>query len=126
MRIVDRDELLAIVQSWPAGDQLAFVEEVRDRLEQSAEVFPLSDEQKVELDRRIMARKADPGTAIPCEQVRAKGLERLQSGRFRSSCVPKPNRSILRQKTVASAIERVGAECAKKQSRRILCASSCL
>ncbi len=45
-------------------ERLELVEGIWDSIAQDAEVFPLSDEQKAELDRRLEAHRRDPESAI--------------------------------------------------------------
>ena len=39
---------------------------------------PLTDAQKAEVDRRLAAHRANPGAAVPWEQVEAEALARLR------------------------------------------------
>lgn len=52
------------------------VEDIWDSIAQDAEAFPLSDEQKAELDRRLEAHRHDPELAIPWTEVRRELFER--------------------------------------------------
>ena len=45
-------------------------------IERDAEEMPLSDELKLELDRRWAAFQANPETAIPWEQIKAEAARR--------------------------------------------------
>ena len=47
-------------------------------IERDAEQMPLSDELKIELDRRWAAFQAHPETAVPWEQVKAEAQARLR------------------------------------------------
>ena len=49
------DELLRL----PIADRLAAIEELWESLDTEAELFPLTDEERDELDRRIAADEAD-------------------------------------------------------------------
>jgi putative addiction module component (TIGR02574 family) len=58
------DELLRL----PVADRLAAIEELWESLDTNAELFPLTDEERAELDRRIAADEADhadPGISWP-------------------------------------------------------------
>ena len=57
-------------------ERLELVEDIWDSIAQDAEVFPLSDEQKAELDRRLEAHRRDPESAIPWTEVRRELFER--------------------------------------------------
>ncbi len=69
------DELLRL----PPSERLEAIAELWDSLESQAELFPLSDEERAELDRRIAEDEADPsaGTTWP---VLRRRLEGGQSG----------------------------------------------
>ncbi len=56
-------------------ERLELVEDIWDSIAQDAEVFPLSDEQKAELDRRLEAHRRDPESAIPWTEVRRELFE---------------------------------------------------
>lgn len=65
-----RDELFKL----SAAERLELVEELWDSIaaeaERDADVLPLSDAQKEELDRRIAAHRADPSRVRPWDEVR--------------------------------------------------------
>ncbi len=65
-----REELFKLT----AAERLELVEELWDSIaaeaERDADVLPLTDAQKEELDRRIAAHRADPGRVVPWEEVR--------------------------------------------------------
>lgn len=67
---------LGIDKMSPA-DRLRLVQEIWDSLAAEAEQAPLTDDQKDEIDRRLAAHRANPGAAIPWEQVEAEALNRL-------------------------------------------------
>jgi len=58
-------------------DRLALVQEIWDSIAIEAERSPLTDAQRQEVDRRLAAHQANPGAAIPWEQVEAEVMERL-------------------------------------------------
>ena len=76
MAIIDRQEVLAIVESWPVEERLAFVREVTDRIVPSEDDSDMTEELKAELDRRVAAYRANPERAIPWEQVYAEAMAR--------------------------------------------------
>jgi putative addiction module component (TIGR02574 family) len=51
-------------------DRLALVEAIWDSIVEEGPTFPLTPEQRAELDRRWAEHEADPSSAIPWEQVR--------------------------------------------------------
>ncbi len=58
------------------SERLELVEDIWDSIAQDAQAFPLSDEQKAELDRRLEAHRRDPESAIPWTEVRRELFER--------------------------------------------------
>lgn len=65
-----RDELFKL----STAERLELVEELWDSIaaeaEHNADVLPLTDAQKEELDRRIASHRADPSRVEPWEEVR--------------------------------------------------------
>lgn len=59
-------------------DRLALVQEIWDSIADEAGRMPLSEAQRLELERRIAAHEANPGAAVPWEQVEAEALARLR------------------------------------------------
>ena len=57
--------------------KLKLVQEIWDSIAAEVERTPLSEAQKHEIDRRLAAHRADPGSAIPWERVEAEALARL-------------------------------------------------
>ena len=57
--------------------KLKLVQEIWDSIAEEVERAPLSEAQKHEIDRRLAAHRADPGSAIPWERVEAEALARL-------------------------------------------------
>ncbi len=57
-----------------AAERLELVEELWESIaaeaERDADVLPLTDAQKEELDRRIVAHRADPSRVVPWQEVR--------------------------------------------------------
>lgn len=55
------------------SERIQLVEDIRDSIAtETPESIVLSQAQKMELDRRVAAHRADPSTAVPWEQVRSK------------------------------------------------------
>ena len=55
------------------SERIQLVEDIWDSIAiEAPESIGLSQSQKLELDRRVAAHRADPTTAIPWEQVRSK------------------------------------------------------
>jgi putative addiction module component (TIGR02574 family) len=59
------------------AERIALAQAIWDSITPEAEVAPLSDAQKQEIDRRLAAHRANPIAAIPWEQVKAEALARL-------------------------------------------------
>ena len=57
-------------------ERLELVEDIWESIAQDADVFPLSEEQRAELDRRLEAHQRDPESAIPWTEVRRELFER--------------------------------------------------
>ncbi len=57
-------------------ERLELVEDIWESIAQDADAFPLSQEQRVELDRRLEAHRRDPESAIPWTEVRRELFER--------------------------------------------------
>lgn len=66
------------------ADRLQLVGDIWDSIAEEAncapDILPLTDEQKVELERRVAEYDADPSTGVPMDEV----LGRIRS-KFRSS-----------------------------------------
>lgn len=59
-------------------DRLALVQEIWDSLAIHVERAPLTEAQREEIDRRLLAHRANPQAAIPWEQVEAEAIDRLR------------------------------------------------
>ena len=59
------DDLLKL----PPAERAELAMALWDSLGDSPELFPLTEEQKAELDRRMAEHDADPTTAVPWEDV---------------------------------------------------------
>jgi len=53
------------------AERILHVQDLWDRIAESPEDVPVSEGLKRELDRRLAAHEADPGSALPWEQVKA-------------------------------------------------------
>ena len=54
------------------SERLELLEAVWTSLVEQGEPLPVSDAQREELDRRLAAHEADPGAALPWDEVRAR------------------------------------------------------
>jgi putative addiction module component (TIGR02574 family) len=61
-----------------AAERLRLVGEIWDSIAAEVAAAPLSEAQKLEVDRRLSAHRASPDAAIPWEQVEAAALDRLR------------------------------------------------
>lgn len=59
-------------------DRVALVQAIWDSVAAEVERAPLTEAQKMEVDRRLAAHRANPQAAIPWEQVEAEALARLR------------------------------------------------
>jgi putative addiction module component (TIGR02574 family) len=57
-------------------ERLDLVEDIWDSIAQDAEVLPLTDAERAELDRRWAEHERDPSTAVPWETVKDKLVRR--------------------------------------------------
>ena len=53
-----------------AAERIQLAEDLWDSIADAPEALELTDAQRAELDRRLAEHRADPGSAIPWEQVR--------------------------------------------------------
>jgi putative addiction module component (TIGR02574 family) len=60
------------------AERLALVQEIWDSIAAEVEQTPLTEAQRLEVDRRLAAHRANPQAAIPWEQVEAEALARLR------------------------------------------------
>jgi putative addiction module component (TIGR02574 family) len=61
----------------PVEERLALVEEIWDSIAVDSGAIPLTDAQRIELERRIAEDDSHPNDATPWEQVKASTLSRL-------------------------------------------------
>lgn len=59
-------------------ERLTLVEELWDSIAADSAAVPLTEAQRVELDRRIAEHEASPDDVVPWEEVRASITERLK------------------------------------------------
>ena len=59
-------------------ERLTLVEELWDSIAADRAAVPLTEAQRVELDRRIAEHEANPDDVVPWEEVRASITERLK------------------------------------------------
>jgi putative addiction module component (TIGR02574 family) len=75
---MDLQTVLSEVNSWPIEDRIRLAQEIWDRLGDQGHQSELSEATKAEVDRRLAGHAANPGAAIPWEQVEADALARLR------------------------------------------------
>lgn len=66
---MDQTTTLQTVQSWPVEEQIEFLFRAWDQLIEGGWRPELTDELRNELDRRLAAHQADPGSVLTWEQV---------------------------------------------------------
>jgi len=54
------------------AERILYVQDLWDRIAEHPEDVPVSDELKVELDRRLAEHRADPSSAVPWETLKAR------------------------------------------------------
>ena len=59
------------------AERLQLVEDLWDSIAEEPEAMQLTQAQKEELDRRMAEHRADPGSAIPWDEVRARLRQRF-------------------------------------------------
>jgi putative addiction module component (TIGR02574 family) len=59
-------------------ERVALAHAILESVEKEVENAPLTKAQKQEIDRRLAAHAADPGSAIPWERIKAEALARFQ------------------------------------------------
>ncbi|MGH2830447.1 MAG: addiction module protein [Actinomycetota bacterium] len=67
MAALPRDE----IEKLPLEERLRIVEEVWESIRQNPDALPLTDAQRVELDRRLAAHSADPAAARDLDDILA-------------------------------------------------------
>ncbi|HVC96072.1 MAG TPA: addiction module protein [Pirellulales bacterium] len=66
---MDMTVVLNEIGTWPADDRVQLVHRIWDQLEESGWRPTLTDEQAVELDRRLDALDADPGDVVSWDAI---------------------------------------------------------
>lgn len=69
---------LTVLRRLSVAERLQLVEDLWDSVAEDApdEAIPMTPELAAELDRRLAEHEADPGSALPWEEVRARILGR--------------------------------------------------
>ncbi len=70
----DLDHTIHVLMALPVHERLKVVEAVWDSIDADTSPVSLTDSARAELDRRIAAHEADPGTSLSWNQV----LEQLR------------------------------------------------
>ena len=68
---------LTEINQMPLEDRLRMVQAIWDSIAAEPKHLHLTDEQKVELDRRLAAHEANPKDVVPWEQVKADAKARM-------------------------------------------------
>lgn len=58
------------IRNLPLADRIELVEQIWDSICEERTVQPLTAAQQAELDRRLALHQADPGRAVPWEEVK--------------------------------------------------------
>jgi putative addiction module component (TIGR02574 family) len=66
------------IERLSVDERIALVQEIWDGIAPEVERSPLTEAQRLEVDRRLAAHRANPDAAIPWEQVEAEALARLR------------------------------------------------
>ena len=75
---MDLAKTLAEIQSLSIEERLALVEAIWDSIADDTENLPLTEAQRLELERRIADDEANPDDVVPWEEVRAQALARVR------------------------------------------------
>ena len=59
-------------------ERIQLVQEIWDSLVPDAEQLPITEAQRLELDRRLAALEANPDEVVPWEEVEARALARFR------------------------------------------------
>jgi putative addiction module component (TIGR02574 family) len=71
-----KDIRMSDVLELPVAERLKLVEAIWDSIAESPEAFPLTEQQRAELDRRLDEYEKDPEAGAPWPEVRARILKR--------------------------------------------------
>lgn len=75
---MDYQAILNEFDSWPIDDRVRLVRALWDRLVDEGVESELTEEMKVELDRRIEELDRDPDAGVPWEKVKAKAIGHIR------------------------------------------------
>ena len=65
------------IDKMPRDVQVALVQEIWDNIAAEENALPLSDQQRLELERRLAEDDAEPEDVVPWDKVKGKAIERL-------------------------------------------------
>jgi putative addiction module component (TIGR02574 family) len=68
--------LLKQAAKLPLSDRIKLLEDIWDSIADEPDPFPLTEEQKCELDKRLARMKKNPKRALPWAEARRRILER--------------------------------------------------
>ncbi len=66
------------IDQLPRDVRLALVQEIWDSIAAESERIPLSESQKLELERRLADDDANPDDVVPWEEVKAHAIARIK------------------------------------------------
>ena len=66
------------IDQLPRDVRVALVQEIWDNIAAEMSAVPLSEQQRLELERRLAEDDANPDDCIPWEEVKTKAIERLK------------------------------------------------
>jgi putative addiction module component (TIGR02574 family) len=75
---VDIAATLAEIKRLSIEDRLALVEAIWDTIAAESENLPLTEAQRLELERRLAHHEANPDDVVPWEEVEAAALARVR------------------------------------------------
>jgi putative addiction module component (TIGR02574 family) len=75
---MDLKTVLTETDSWPVEDRIRLMHELWDRLVDRGYEPVLTEEQKAELDRRLVEDDAAPDDVVSWEEVKAQALARIR------------------------------------------------
>lgn len=65
------------IDKMPRDVQVALVQEIWDNIAAEKNALPLSDQQRLELERRLAEDDSEPEDVVPWDEVKEKAIERL-------------------------------------------------
>ena len=81
---MDMNAVLQEIETWPVADQIRLVEQLTERISEHAHDDELSDEFKMELQRRIHEIDNRPERAVSWSEVKANVVRHVQPPLSRS------------------------------------------